>query len=98
MTIKVAKMTKHDDVPDIIFSDLTQAVMIDGHRFMVEIFRTSEDHSWVLSVENEFGTLTISDNPPFLGDTLAWRAFEEMVRNEGVKTLFSKKEQRALGI
>lgn len=65
---------------------------------MVEIFRTSDDHSWVLSVENEFGTLTISDNPPCLGDTLAWRAFEDMVRNEGGKTLFSKKEQRTLGI
>ena len=27
--------------PEIIFSDLTQDVLIDGHRFSVEIYRTS---------------------------------------------------------
>lgn len=32
-----------DDLPEIIFSDLTQEVEIDGHRFMVEIFRTDID-------------------------------------------------------
>lgn len=59
--------------PEIIFSKLTQEVAIDGHRFSVEIYRTSDDPAWILSVENRFGTLTVSDNPPYLADALAWR-------------------------
>lgn len=69
-----------DDDPEIIFSDYTQSVVIDGHHFDVEIYRTSINHGWILSVENQFGTLTVSDNPPFFGDGLAWRAFEEILR------------------
>ncbi len=45
---------------------------------------------------NEFGTLTISDNPPFLADGLAWRAFEELIANDGIKSFFNKKERRKL--
>ena len=57
-----------DDDPEIIFSDYTQSVVIDGHHFDVEIYRTSIDPGWILSVENQFGTLTVSDTPPFFGD------------------------------
>jgi len=71
-------------------------VVIDGHHFEVEIYKTSIDPGWILSVMNEFGTLTISDNPPYLGDGLAWRAFEEMIENDGIKPLFNTKERRKL--
>jgi len=87
-----------DEYPEIIFSDYTQSVVIDGHHFDVEIYKTSIDPGWVLSVENQFGTLTVSDNPPFFGDVLAWRAFEELVSQEGIKALYNKKERRKLGL
>jgi hypothetical protein len=82
--------------PEIIFSNLTQEVMIDGHRFSVEIYRTSDDPSWILSVENMFGTITISDNPPYLADGLAWRAFEKLVYDEGIRAFYNAKERRKL--
>ena len=82
--------------PEIIFSDLTQDVLIDGHRFSVEIYRTSISPGWVLSVMNRFGTLTISDNPPYLADGLAWRDFEKHVEREGVRAFYSPKERRKL--
>lgn len=85
-----------DDIPEIIFSEHTQSVVIDGHHFDVEIYRTSIDPGWILSVENKFGTLTISDNPPFLADGLAWRAFEELVRKEGIKAFYNKEERQKL--
>lgn len=53
-----------DDDPEIIFSDYTQSVVIDGHHFDVEIYRTSIDPGWILSVENQFSTLTVSDMRP----------------------------------
>lgn len=90
-------MDTNDD-PEIIFSDYTQSVVIDGHHFDVEVYRTSIDPGWILSVENEFGTLTVSDNPPFFGDVLAWRAFEALLREEGIKAFYNKKERRKLGL
>ena len=87
-----------EDDPDIIFSDYTQIVTIDGHHFDVEIYKTNIHPGWILSVENQFGTLTVSDSPPFFGDVLAWRAFEELVRDEGIKAFYNKKERRKLGL
>ena len=48
--------------------------------------------------QNQFGTLTISDNPPFFGDVLAWRAFEEIVREDGIRAFYNRKERRKLGL
>lgn len=87
-----------DDDPEIVFSEYTQSVAIDGHRFDVEIYKTNTDPGWILSVENQFGTLTVSDSPPYLGDGLAWRAFEELVREEGIKAFYNEKERRSLGL
>ena len=89
-------MTQHE--PEIIFSDYTKTVTIDGHDFDVEIYKTSIHPGWILSVENQFGTLTVSDTPPFFGDVLAWRAFEELLREEGIKAFYNKKERRELGL
>lgn len=87
-----------EEEPEIMFSPLTRAVLVDGHRFEVEIYRASDDPGWILSVENAYGTITISDNPPFLSDGLAWRAFEELVHNEGLKAFYNKAEQKQLGL
>ena len=91
-------MDAQDDDPEIIFSDYTQSVVIDGHHFDVEIYRTNIHPGWILSVENQFRTLMVSDNPPFFGDVLAWRAFEELVRDEGIKAFYNNKERRKLGL
>ena len=85
-----------DDRPDIIFSDLSREVEIDGHRFMVEIFRTDIDPGWAMTVENVFGTQTVFDTPPFLGDHMAWRAFEKLIAEEGVRALYTDKELHRL--
>jgi hypothetical protein len=87
-----------EDDPEITFSDYTQSVVIDGHHFDVEIYKISIHPGWILSVENQFGTLTVSDDPPFFGDVLAWRAFEELVREEGIKAFYNKNERRKLGL
>ena len=87
-------MQDHD--PEIIFSDLTQLVEIDGLTLEVEIYRTASEHGWVLSVMNPFGTINIWDTPLFLADGLAWRAFEDMVRKDGLKPFFNAKERRRL--
>ena len=84
--------------PEIIFSDLSRDVLIDGHAFTVEIYRSSGDHGWVLSVMNAFGTLTISDDPPFLADGLAWRAFETLSDKDGPGPFYNDKERRRLGL
>lgn len=89
-------MTQHE--PEIIFSHYTQTATIDGHDFAVEIYKTSLDPGWVLSVENQFGRLTVSDTPPYFGDVLAWRAFQELLREEGIKAFYNKKERRELGL
>lgn len=86
-----------NDDPEIIFSDYTQSIIIDGHHFDVEIYRTSIDPGWILSVENQFRTLTVSDSPPFFGDVLAWRAFEELVREKGIKAFYNK-ARRKIGL
>ncbi len=83
-------------IPEIIFSDLCTEVDLDGHLLIVEIYRTEDDHCWVLAVENEFGTLTVMDDPPFLADRLAWRAFEKLVSEEGSTAFFTDSEKRKI--
>lgn len=83
-------------IPEIIFSDLCTEVELDGHLLIVEIYRTEDDPGWILEVENEFGTSTVMDDPPFLADGLAWRAFETLVREEGSVAFFTDKEKRRI--
>ena len=67
-----------------------------GHFLIVEIYRTDEDPGWVLAVENEFATLTVMDDPPFLADRLAWKAFETLVGEKGAAAFFTDKEKRKI--
>lgn len=80
----------------IIFSDLSQDVVIDGHRLSVEIYRASDNPAWIVSVMNVFGSLTILQDPLHLEDGLAWRAFEQLVDDEGVRAFYTEKECRKL--
>lgn len=49
-----------------------------------------------MTVENVFGTQTVFDTAPFLGDRMAWRAFERLIAEEGVQALYTDKELRRL--
>ena len=49
----------------------------------------------MLGVENEFGTLTVSQEP-FISDGLAWRDFERLCDEEGLKAFMSKKDMKTL--
>ena len=82
--------------PAIIFSNLTQDVVIDGHRFFVEIYRASDNPAWVLSVMNVFGTLTVLGDPQHFEDDLAWRTFERIMNGEGVRAFYTEEECRKL--
>ena len=87
---------RDERIPEIIFSDLCDEIELDGHLLTVEIYRTDEDPGWVLAIENEFGTLTVMDDPPFLADRLAWQAFETLVRAEGSAAFFTDREKRQI--
>lgn len=78
----------------IIFSDLSQDVVVDGHRISVEIYRVPGDPAWILSVMNAFGTRAIFRDPLHLEDGLAWRAFERLVYSEGVCAFYTENECR----
>ncbi|WP_340263259.1 hypothetical protein [Sulfitobacter pontiacus] len=78
-------MNTDDDI-EVIFSDLCADV---------EIYKTDIDPSWILEVVNEFGTSTVFDDP-FIADGLAWKQFEETVKEEGLAAFFSKKEKRQI--
>lgn len=84
--------------PGMTFSDDAQTAIIDGRDWDVEIFRTRDDPGWILSVENEPATLTVSDNPPYRSDGRAWRAFAAVVRDKGIKAFVNGKDQRKLGL
>lgn len=84
-----------DDLPEIIFSPLCCTVELDGHWLEVEIYRTEIDPGWILAVENEFGTLTVSDDP-FIADGLAWRAFEKLAEEDGLDAFLGAKDKRRL--
>lgn len=82
--------------PAITFSNLSQDVVIDGHRFFVEIYRASDNLAWILSVMNAFGTRTMFRDPLHLEDGLAWRAFERLVDGEGVRAFYTENECRKI--
>ena len=79
-------MNTDDDI-EVIFSDLCADVEIDGHFLTVEIYKTDIDPSWILEV--------VFDDA-FIADGLAWKQFEETVKEEGLAAFFSKKEKRQI--
>lgn len=50
-----------DDDFVLIESPLNQSVMIEGHRFDIEIYRGADETDWILEIVNEKGTSIIPD-------------------------------------
>ena len=82
-----------EERPEIIFSPLCRQMVVEGHWLTVEIYRTAMDPGWFLEIENEFGTL-ISFSEPFLADGLAWRAFEDLIAEQGLAAFKGAKEKK----
>lgn len=81
-----------------ILSDLSQAVVVDGHRVEVEIYRVSGDPYWLLAVTNAFGTSTTFDAPAYRSEAAAWQAFEGLVGKSGVPAFYTADERGKLGL
>lgn len=82
-----------DEGAEIIFSPHCRRIAVEGHWLNVEIYRTNIDPGWFLEVENEFGTLT-TFREPFLADGLAWRAFEDLVAEQGIAAFIRATDKR----
>lgn len=85
-------MTDEND-PEIIYSDLSCEVELEGHLLTVEIYKSEINPEWILEVVNEHGTSTVWDIP-FIADGMAWRAFENAVKEEGLEAFLGNGERK----
>jgi hypothetical protein len=51
-----------DDEPKLVNSSKSQAVMVDGYRFSIEIYRLEEELTWTLEVVDPEGTSHVWDD------------------------------------
>lgn len=51
-----------EDTPNIVVSGKSQALVVDGHRFEVEIYRLEKQAFWTLEVIDERGTSHVWDD------------------------------------
>ncbi len=50
-----------DDHFELIESDLSQSVVVKGHRFDIQIYRGGDEPDWILEIVNPQGTSIIPD-------------------------------------
>lgn len=50
-----------EDEIAIEYSRKSQSIMVEGHRFEIQIYKAIDENSWILEVENEKGTSFIPD-------------------------------------
>lgn len=80
MSVRVQKTDP--DESKLILSELCQAVMVDGHRFEIEIYRLEEQDRWTLEVIDFEGSSYVWDDK--LGsDFEAKQVAVETLNNEG---------------
>ena len=84
-----------DEDIEIVYSNLSREIEIDGYFFDIAIYRSADEAGWILEVENEFGTSTVWDNP-FIADGMAIRAFEKTVEEDGIIAFFTDEERRRI--
>ena len=51
----------NEEEPNLVTSGKSQHVVIDGHRFDIEIYRLERDDTWTLEVVDEQGTSHVWD-------------------------------------
>ena len=76
-------MSKRD--PNLVTSGLSGSQSKDGVSVEVNIFRLEDEGQWTLEVVNEKGTSIVWD-AQFADDDAAFRAFEQVVADEGMAT------------
>lgn len=71
--------------PNLVTSGLSGSQSKDGVSIEVNIFRLENEDQWTLEVVNEKGTSIVWDDE-FFDDGEAFRAFEQVVAEEGMAT------------
>ena len=77
------KMSERD--PNLVTSSLSGSQSKDGISVEVNIFRLENEDQWTLEVVNEKGTSIVWDDK-FTDDDAAFKAFEQVVVDEGMAT------------
>jgi hypothetical protein len=80
-SLKAIRMTD-DDEPNIVISGKSRAVAIDGHSFMIEIYRLEADQAWTLEVTDQDGASHVWQEQ-FLSDKAAYNTAVEAIETEG---------------
>ena len=75
-------MTDDDDEPNIVTSGKSMAVLIDGLRFQIEIYRLETDSSWTLEVVDPENTSHVWEEQ-FASDRDARDAAIKAIESEG---------------
>lgn len=71
--------------PNLVTSSLSGNQSQDGICVQVQIYRLESEAQWTLEVVNENGTSIVWDDQ-FASDDEAFRAFEQVVKEEGMAT------------
>lgn len=71
--------------PNLVTSSLSGSQSKDGIAVEVNIFRLENEDQWTLEVVNEKGTSIVWDDQ-FADDDAAFKAFEQVVADEGMTT------------
>jgi len=69
--------------PNLINSELSQQISVEGHELRIEIVRLEHETQWSLEVVDEDGTSTVWDDL-FDTDQSALDAAFEVIREEGL--------------
>ena len=76
-------MTDYDDEPNIVTSSKSMAVLIDGLRFQIEIYRLETDSTWTLEVVDPENSSHVWEDQ-FASDRDARDAAIKAIESEGV--------------
>ncbi len=71
-----------EDEPDLVTSDRSQKITVEGFQFSIEIFRLYTDDTWTLEVVDQQGTSHIWSDQ-FTSDEDACTAAAEAIKSEG---------------
>ena len=77
-------MTDYDDEPHSVTSGKSMAVLIDGIRLRIEIYRLETDSTWTLEVVDPENTSHVWDEQ-FASDNDARDAAIKAIESEGAK-------------
>lgn len=71
-----------EEAPKIIVSEKSQAVLVDGYRFQIDIYRADDEADWLLAVVDQQGKSYVWDDT-FASDSDALRAASDALLAQG---------------